>query len=299
AFGRAEWQAHADVFAQVFATLGRMAPLRLRTDDAHLVCAAAGQAAFVMAMLASVVFDGLHGSAAWLVFDGALRRIVPRWLDVNGLVGGSAGLLALWLAFLLSYRATLHISLKWMRSPALDAGRLALTLVPIALAYNVAHNFSNLLIQGQSVFQLLSDPFGRQWDLLSTARWYPDIGIVDARRIWFVAVAAIVAGHMVSVWWSHTVVLQAGVPARRAALAMLPLTLLMLAYTAVSLTLIATPMVASPQHGTQWACASAGQPPNGGLGQQGGSRSVRSRRSPCRAARLQRRARCFSTTRAR
>jgi hypothetical protein len=123
------------------------------------------------------------------------------------------------------------------------AAQLAITLVPIAAAYNVAHNFSGLFIQGQTVFQLLSDPFGWQWDLFGTARWHPDIGLVDAKLTWVVAVTAIVLGHVAAIWWSHRVVLAAGVPPRRAAWGLLPLTLLMLAYTAVSLLLIAEPMV--------------------------------------------------------
>jgi hypothetical protein len=93
------------------------------------------------------------------------------------------------------------------------------------------------------VFQLLSDPLGLQWDLFGTARWHPDIGLVDARLTWLVAVTAIVLGHAASIWWSHRVVLAAGVPPRRAAWGLLPLTLLMLACTALSLVLIAEPMV--------------------------------------------------------
>jgi len=125
----------------------------------------------------------------------------------------------------------------------LGAPSLVITLVPIALAYQVAHNFSSLLIQGQRIFQLLSDPFGWQWDLFGTAPWYPDIGIVDARMTWLVALTAIVAGHMVSIWWAHRLVLAAGVTPRRAFWAMLPLSLLMVGYTAISLVLIAEPMV--------------------------------------------------------
>ncbi len=256
AFGRATWQAHADVFAIVFSTLGRMAPLRLRLCmDAPTPAplqATAGQVGFVMAMLSTVVFDGLHGGAAWNGFEGLLQKRVPQWLDTNGVVAGSAGLLLVWLLFWAAYSAILRLSLGMMR-PALTAAakprlaaQLAISLVPIALAYNVAHNFSTLLIQGQTVFQLLSDPFGRQWDLFGTARWYPDIGLVDARLTWFVAVTAIVLGHMVSIWWSHRLVLAAGVPPRLAARAMLPLSLLMVTYTAVSLMLIAEPMVLPP-----------------------------------------------------
>jgi hypothetical protein len=254
AFGRAAWQANVDVFALVFSTLGRMAPLRLRIDADEPVQPRAGQVGFVMAMLSTVVFDGLHGGAAWNAFEGVLRRLAPGWIDTNGLFAGTTGLLAVWLVFVLAYTATLRLSLALMGPPvsapaaarAALAAQLAVTLVPIALAYNVAHNFSSLLIQGQTVLQLLSDPFGRQWDLFGTARLYPDIGIVDARMTWFVAVTAIVAGHMLSMLWSHRVVLAAGVAPRRAAWAMLPLTGLMLAFTATSLLLIAEPMVAAP-----------------------------------------------------
>ena len=72
------------------------------------------------------------------------------------------------------------------------------------------------MLQGQRVFQLLSDPFGWQWDLFGIARWYPDIAFVDGARLtWFVAVMAIVVGLMAAIWWSHRVVLDAGVPPGR------------------------------------------------------------------------------------
>ena len=116
-------------------------------------------------------------------------------------------------------------------------------LIPIAAAYNLAHIFSSLLIQGQTVFQLLSDPLGRQWDLFGTARFYPDISVVDARLTWYVAVTSIVAGHVVSIWLAHRLALGLRLSPWRTALAMMPLTCLMLAYTAVSLVVIAEPMV--------------------------------------------------------
>ncbi len=260
AFGRANWQAHADVFAVVFSTLGRMAPLRLRLPGEgppEPVRATAGLTAFVMALLSTVIFDGLHGGAAWNAYEQALRALVPAmWLDVNGRFVGTVGLFGVWAVFVLAYAATVRVSLAVLRPPtphlsqpqaqALLAAQLAITLLPITAAYNVAHNFSGLAIQGQTVFQLMSDPFGWQWDLFGTARWHPDIGLVDARTTWLVAVTAIVLGHAAAIWWSHRVVLAAGVPPRRAAGGLLPLTVLMLAYTAVSLVLIAEPMVRAP-----------------------------------------------------
>ena len=253
AFGRDTWQRYADMFALVFDALGRIAPVRLRgAASSH-----GPQVPFVMAMLATVIFDGLHGGQAWTEFEQALGRVVPQALDVNGIFAGATGLLLVWLGFWLVYSLSLRLFAVCLRADGLGAPALVITLVPIALAYQVAHNFSSLLIQGQRIFQLLSDPFGWQWDLFGTARWYPDSGIVDARMTWFVALTAIVAGHMVSIWWAHRLVLAAGVTPRRAFWAMLPLSLLMVGYTAISLVLIAEPMVNSAPMGPS---ASMGPP---------------------------------------
>lgn len=257
-FGRDSWQRHADVFALYFSTLGRTAPIQF---DAHrraitvrpwgrgLISTpraqVAGTTGFVLAMLSTVLFDGLHGSAAWTVFEGALRQLAPRWMDVNGYFAGTMGLIAVWLLFLLAYLFICQLSARLIKPPTTGlqiAARFAPTLIPIAAAYNIAHNFSNLLIQGQTIFQLLSDPLGRQWDLFGTAKWYPDIGLVDARLTWYVAVVSIVLGHVMSIWLAHRIALTLHLSAARTALATTPLTVLMVAYTAISLTIIAEPM---------------------------------------------------------
>ena len=58
AFGRAQWQSNADMFALAFATLGRMTP---RLGDAQPPDGTPARAPFVIAMLATVIFDSLHG----------------------------------------------------------------------------------------------------------------------------------------------------------------------------------------------------------------------------------------------
>jgi len=69
------------------------------------------------------------------------------------------------------------------------------------------------------------------------------VALYTAWRFWYVAIGAIVAGHVISIWLAHRVALrELGTP-RRALLATVPLTALMLAYTAISLTIIAEPMV--------------------------------------------------------
>ena len=256
-FGREIWQRNADVFAVYFATLGRFAPIAagpdarsivLRAPGRGLIAADAGSAAmvaFVIAMLSTVLFDGLLGGQIWWFVQRALIRALPQINDDNGYVIGAVGLVGVWLLFLAAYVLTCAVT-AWLvreRSVGTIARLFALTLVPIAVAYNIAHNFSSLLIQGQLVIPLLSDPFGYKWNLFGTATYYPNIGIVDARFTWYVAIGAIVVGHVISVWLAHRVALREfGVP-RKATFASVPLTILMVIYTAVSLSVIAEPMV--------------------------------------------------------
>jgi hypothetical protein len=259
-FGRANWQRHADVFAIYFATLGRLAPVKFRSRPPGIFCrrpgeglvtpsqsAPRGEIGFVMAMLSTVIFDGLHGGAAWTVFEKGLRRLIPGAIDGNGYFAGTVGLLAVWLVFMLAYLITCWscatISASFGHASADIKGEFLPALVPIAGAYNIAHNFSNLLIQGQTIFQLLSDPLGRQWNLFGTARFYPDISIVDARLTWYVAVVSIVAGHVMSIWLSHRIALGLRYSPMQTAFLTVPLTALMLGYTATSLIIIAEPMV--------------------------------------------------------
>lgn len=260
-FGRETWQRNADVFALYFAMLGRMAPLAsdahgrrivvrapgagLIADQAGAPAPPAGASAFVIAMLSTVLFDGLHGGQAWLLHERLLTGLAPRWMDINGYFAGTVGLVGVWLLFYAAYESTCRATARLVTAvpAALIARHFAPTLVPIAVAYNVAHNFSSLLIQGQNAIPLLSDPLGWRWDLFGTAGFRANIGIVDARLTWTVAIFAIVTGHVIAVWLAHRVALREAGTTRGAALASIPLTALMVAYTAISLAVIAEPMV--------------------------------------------------------
>jgi hypothetical protein len=254
-FGREVWQGHADVFALYFAQLGRLAPVRASPDGRHLILcrpalmsaatARAGEVGFVFAMLATVLFDGLHGSAPWLFFQTVFDRGVPRGFDVNGYIAGGLGMVLVWLCLTLAYGLTCWMTSLWLKTPS--ATRIAQlfipALLPIAVGYLVAHNFSGLIIQGQHLLTLASDPLGRQWNLWGTAGRPIDIGLIDAATTWYVALTAIVLGHGVSVWVSHRLAL-ATAPTPAAAIRLcVPLTVLMIGYTALSLAAIAEPLV--------------------------------------------------------
>src|SRR5207237_7588611 len=105
-------------------------------------------------------------------------------------------------AYLLACKAMVAIGGK--NSRAADLGRrFVFSLLPIAIAYHIAHYFSYLFNGGQLIIPLLSDPFGFGWDLFGTAAYKPDIGFVGPLLQWYVAVGAIVLGHVIAVYLAH------------------------------------------------------------------------------------------------
>ena len=137
--------------------------------------------------------------------------------------------------------------MAWAADNQLSTGTVArlfvLSLVPIAIAYHLAHYFTYLLIQGQLMIRLASDPLGLGLNLFGTARYRPDIGIMGARFAWYTAAIAIVLGHVIAVYVAHAVALREFRDRRAALRSQLPMLMLMAGYTVVSLWIIARPIV--------------------------------------------------------
>lgn len=256
-FGGDAWRRHADVFTLYFSMIGRFAAITsgpdartivLRPIGAGLIESTAESLAvvvFVLAMLATVLFDGLLGTPALALVHVALTAVVPGFMDDRGYILGAAGLICVCLLFVGAYFLACLATSRLVRDRpvAVVARMYALTLVPIAIAYNIAHYFSYLVVQGQLIIPRLSDPLGRQWDLFGTAMYYPDIGLLDARFTWYLAIASIVTGHVISIWLAHRVALREFRKSRQAVIASIPLTVLMMIYTAISLMVMAEPLV--------------------------------------------------------
>lgn len=67
--------------------------------------------------------------------------------------------------------------------------------------------------------------------------------IVDARFVWYTAVIAIVAGHIIAVCLAHLVALYAFKDSRSAVRSQYPMLALMVCYTMISLWILAQPIV--------------------------------------------------------
>jgi len=111
------------------------------------------------------------------------------------------------------------------------------SLIPIVVAYAVAHYFSLLVFETQTTVALASDPFGRGWDLLGTVDWAPDYAALSPAAIAWVQVLAIVAGHVLGVLVAHDKAVEL-FPGRLAMRSQLPLVAVMVVFTVAGLTLL-------------------------------------------------------------
>ena len=196
---------------------------------------------FVVLLLSAVTFDGFTATPLWSRIVRSLWSVAP---DLT--VIGSLGLALFPVLFIGVYLAvtSLMTAAGGRRLPVQDMARaFVFSLIPIALAYHLAHFLSFLLIQGQLVIPLASDPFGFGWDLFGTAGYRVNIGVINARHAWFAAVAAIVLGHVVALYLAHVIALRT-LRGRVAALrSQYPMLALMVGYTMVSLWILAQPIV--------------------------------------------------------
>ena len=279
-FGKDDWLRSADPFSVLFGVFARFSPTEVRVtsqgvcrrcdgcgEDGCVDCYSCFDAAdpaqrtialrpfgaglarpgpvsasmmvFVIFALATVTFDGLKETPFWNRVHIEAGAIGGTAVDTIGLFAAPLCFLGLYLAFSWAMRAMSGTDLGVLRV----ARVFVLSLVPIALAYHFGHYLALLLIQGQAVIFLASDPFGRGWDLFGTAGRGIDIGVINAEAAWFFSVAVIVVGHVAAVVIAHTAALRE-IPGHQAALrSQYPMLVLMMIYTVVSLWIISQPIV--------------------------------------------------------
>jgi hypothetical protein len=261
-FGRDEWLDHCEGFTVLFDIIGRFGPVEAERDVSGVITmvhlrpwgagllrqAAAGwdRVVFVILMLSTLAFDGILSTPAWQDFNVALE---PVWLPMGSFgffFVRTLGLLLLTITFLLVFIGFMQLVIYFgNRKVDLKAtvSAFALTLVPIALVYNAAHNYSYVLVQSQGIIPLFNDPLARGWNLWpAVAHYLPSFALAQAATVWYAQVVLIVLGHVIAVYLSH---LRAGErfrSAQRALLSQYPMLILMIAYTMVSLSILAAPI---------------------------------------------------------
>lgn len=217
-FGREVWRRRGHAFSVYFELLSRIAPFALReTGDRREIIVrrpltglterdpVPGTLPFIAVMLSSVAFDGLSRTGRWQ--EWYYRTIVsqanPSRGDQLGMLLNLAGLLTCVLLVALAYLAVVKVARLLLSSDQPAPGLFVYSLVPIALAYAIAHYFSLFFYQGQWVIRLSSDPLGRGWDLLGTADVTRPFPTLSPNLIWYVQVGALVVGHVLGLILAH------------------------------------------------------------------------------------------------
>ncbi|HUF57333.1 MAG TPA: hypothetical protein VMM55_12315, partial [Thermohalobaculum sp.] len=251
------WLGQGEFLSVFFRFVGRLAPVaieggrvRLALPGARLLAAPPlplSGVAFVSAALATVTFDGLSRTFLWLDLVGTNPLEFPGRSAVTGV--NTAGYAAACVAMTAAFAGAVRLGRRLAPAPVparVELGRLALTLLPIALAYHLSHYLTVLLVNGQYWWAALGDPLGRGWGLTGfdshdvTTSFLYERGAV--RTIWTVQAGAVIAGHLLAVLLAHLTALSLhGGDRRAAARGQLPLAGLMVLYTLLGLWLLATP----------------------------------------------------------
>jgi hypothetical protein len=255
-FGRRTWTENGEAFHVYFGLLALIAPFAVQEVEGRRRVVVRppfagltrpqtvpGTVAFVAVMLGSVAFDGFSRTSWWqdrlynlqaryIVDSPTTADLVATGFNVLGLVVAVA---AVALLFLTAVQAARLVSGAREGLSQLFVA----SLVPIALAYSVAHYFTLLINQGQFAIPLSSDPFGKGWDLFGTDGFQPSL-FNSPNAIWYTQVAVLVTGHVVGLTLAHDRAVAIWGSARTAVQTQYAMLALMVLYTCTGLWLLST-----------------------------------------------------------
>jgi hypothetical protein len=216
-YGIETWTQRADGFAAVFGLFARLSPLHWKQGRLYLrppfvgvmsLQPMAGTVALLATMIGSTSFDGFSQKSEWNSIEPHLQTFFSNLgantehsVELAFTVGLGAAVLIIsgfYRVGVLGMR-----SLGGGHSTRELAERFVYTLVPIALAYVIAHYFSLFAYQGQAVTYLASDPLGNGSNIFGTATSQINYNVVGANGIWYTQVGALVLGHAAGLTLAH------------------------------------------------------------------------------------------------
>lgn len=242
-FGRQVWRANGETFSVWFGVLGRLAPFALagEPEDGNVVRRpyASGllstpwttaDLTLVALGTGSIIFDGLSQTQAY--FDLFVKNGLFGSTDLRDSVTAIVFMGGLVVIVLLMSRR-------------LGVATLGAGLLPVAVGYLVAHYLSYLLIDGQRIVAALNDPLMHGQNLLpfDLGFWEPTLPMPTS-VLWSIQLAAVVGGHIVGAWAGHAEMARA--KGGTTVLAQLPLAILMVALTTITLWSLGQAVLVTP-----------------------------------------------------
>jgi hypothetical protein len=245
-FGVEVWSRNGDSFCVYFGLFASLSPfarrdgalvLRPPVAGAVRLARSPGTVALLVVAIGTTTFDGAsEGPLFTSILDNLQDFFVSLGMSKGaGLEWGFAvGLLATYVLVWGLYM----LGVAGMPRREGTALRFVHSLIPIAAAYVVAHYFSLLAYNGQSLYRLASDPLGDGSDWLGTADAGIDYSVVSATGIWYIQVAALIAGHVAALALAHDRALTDYGTAREATRSQIVMLVVMIAFTSIGLWLL-------------------------------------------------------------
>jgi hypothetical protein len=254
-YGTDAWSRYGDAFGVYFGLFARLSPLhwvrgelRLRPPlaGAPQLDPVPGTVPLLCTMIGTTSFDGFSQGPLWTGTNGLGIQLQHRFLDL-----GFNAEVALEIAFtigligvVLLISGLYRLGVIGMQSvgenhTATELGRRFVhSLIPIALAYVIAHYCSLLLYQGQAIGYLISDPLGHGSNIFGTADKTIDYGVISANGVWYVQVIALVVGHACGLTLAHDRALSTYRSARAATRSQYWMLVVMIGFTSLGLWLL-------------------------------------------------------------
>lgn len=262
-FSEGEWLDHAEPFSILFAVIGRLSPFDRRPageghirlglvwpgrnllDQPRLPVVAV---LFLLLTLSTSAFDGFTRTFVWLSAIGINPLEFPGRSAV--VLSGTVGLIGMFALLSLLFLGAVGLGAALAGRSDLwweAAGRLIYSIVPISVAFQAAHHLVSVLVDGQNAVIAFSDPFALGWNLFGTARWHATTSFLNTVEgvswIFNAETAIITLGHVVGIMIAHLIALRVFGTSRAAVVSQIPLAMLMVAFTAFGLWLLATPHI--------------------------------------------------------
>ncbi len=216
-FGVEVWSQRGEAFAVYFNLLAQMSPLERRDGRLGLrpplsglprLEQLPGTVALVGVLIGSVSFDGLSAGPTWQKVVAPLKDLFES--------AGLDSIRAIELVYAFGLVGTIALVAGFYRLGAAgvarvgggsSTGQLAKafvhSLVPIAAVYSAAHYVSLLLLQGQAIVPLASDPLGQGRNLLGTAGVEVDLQAIAPGTFWWIQLGLVLAGHVGALGLAH------------------------------------------------------------------------------------------------
>ena len=161
------------------------------------------------AMIGTTAFDGFSQTPAWeniapeitkAILELGIGQVTALNItDSIGIIGGVLLVTGVYMLGVAGMRRDAHVDMTTTEL----AARFAHSLVPIALAYVVAHYVSEIAFRGQNLIYLVSDPLGQGKDYFGTSNTAVDYAWISANMTAYIKVAALTIGHVAALILAH------------------------------------------------------------------------------------------------